>query len=139
MSPADLQTELKRHEILCKSVYRICIKHVVQITHIPSSYNRHCFIHDSFAIKSSHNKFCLCAKHKTIFLWFAAAKIASSAHEADTNKGPFQGEWIWESTKCLELNYLQFKSMNDNTYLKWISSLSNSVRSDSNRHTISYV
>jgi len=31
------------------------------------------------------------------------------------------------------------KSMNNNTYLKWISKLGNSVRSDSSQHTISYV
>lgn len=85
------------------------------------------------------NSCCMWNIKLIFFCCFPAAKIASCAHRADTNKGHFQGEWIWETNECLELNskvYLSFKSMNDNTYLKWISKLSNSVRSDSSLYTI---
>lgn len=145
MSPADLQTELKRHDNLCESFLWlfccICINRIMQMPRISRSLYRHC-LNPLFAFKSSHDKFLLRVKHKTDFYCFSAAKVASCAHRADTNKGHFQGEWIWKSTECLELNSkvdLSFKSMNNNTYLKWISKLSNSVRSDSSQHTISYV
>lgn len=113
----------------------------MQMSRISRSLYR-CCLNSLFAIKGLCDKFLLHVKHKTDFFCFPAAKIASCAHRADTNKGHFQGEWIWETNESLELNskvYLSFKSMNDNTYLKWISKLSNSVRSDSSQYTISYV